>query len=252
MAMQSSIKTFSNSACLGNWFEDRIQQESPEGRIIADYGYKIFDTDASRTWGVHKDDDHKYSRAQNLKKLQENVAHGGFAMAQQSTFQESIADRKSSAPEEGFGAILPKATADAEKHFTSNSQYAFGTTKRESTTMKTKKNEIFAGSKKPVKEKGNQPKSLSGEVWKDDPDPKNSTLAQRAWMYGEDPAIHYKLNGYPVLKPEDIANATLPIGEHHNKAYNPQGNFKRVALLTKCSDVGGSSRRPGENVWMDV
>lgn len=46
--------TYSNSVCLGNWFEDRVQKASGKkgGRIIADYGYRIFDTDASRTWGI--------------------------------------------------------------------------------------------------------------------------------------------------------------------------------------------------------
>jgi len=173
-------------------------------------------------------------------------------MAQPSTYHESVLDRRCEAPESGFGAVLPEATPDPEVHMKSSSQHATGVPKRESSTLKAKKEfNVFAGTKKIRSWKREMPKSLSGEVFKDGEDPKDSTLAQRAWMYGEDPAIHYKLNGYPVLKDEDIQNATLPIGEHYNKAYDPYANNKRVASLTKCSDVGGSSRRQGQNIWMD-
>jgi len=159
--------------------------------------------------------------------------------------------RRSEAPESGFGSVLPEATPDPEIHMMSNSEHAFGVAKRQSSTLQAKKLEDFAGTKKPKKEFNTQPTSLSGEVWKEGDDPKDSTLAQRAWMYCEDPAIHYKVNGYPVLRPEDVQNATLPLGEDFNEPYNPKGNFKRVASLTKCSDVGGSNRRHGQNVWMD-
>ena len=120
--------TYSNSVCLGNWFEDKIQKQAKGGRIIADYGYKIFDTDASRSWGINADDElgEKRSRAQQLKILHSQREKGGFCMAQHKTYAESVIERRSNAPEEGFGAILPPAAREPEKLFRTCNQFAFG------------------------------------------------------------------------------------------------------------------------------
>ena len=260
----SGTKAYSNTVCLGNWFEDRIQSDKKKTtkntRIIADYGYRIFDTDASRTWGMGLNEgkgnsNSKKSRAEALLavSLAKKKGGGGFDMAQGFTYQDSIKDRKSSIPEEGFGALLPKEKIHEVMDMKSTNQYSYGDSVRQSSTVLKKLKSAdapFCGNKAVKKIKGNQPLGLSGEVWKDGSDPQNSTLAQRAWMYGEDPAIHYKLNGYPVLLQKDIEQTGLEIGT--NKSYNPNGNFKRVATLTKCNDVMGSNSRQGENVWMDM
>ena len=68
-------------------------------------------------------------------------------------------------------------------------------------------------------------------------------------MYGQDPAIKFKLKGYPVLKPEDIEQTGLAIG--HGREYDGNGNFRRVAKLTKCSDVSGQNSKFGRNIYMD-
>ena len=255
----SHVKSYSNNVCLGNWFEDRVQARSGRnGRVIADYGCRIFETDSQVSWGQHADHgSHGPSRAQKLKSLQtSNGLNGpldvGFRQAQRGTYDESVATRLSAAPETGFGSILPPAAPDPPPLSLSCNQYSYGVPGRTNQTYESLKRSPaapFAGQGKPVKVKSNQPRGLSGEVWKDGSDPQNSTLAQRAWMYGEDPAIKYKLNGYPVLRPEDVEQASVALGVR--APYNPEGDFKRRAKITKCSDVRGSNNRPGLNIWMD-
>mmetsp|Transcript_22013 Transcript_22013/g.41392 ORF Transcript_22013/g.41392 Transcript_22013/m.41392 type:complete len:255 (+) Transcript_22013:131-895(+) len=250
--------TYSNSVCLGNWFEDRVQKQqgSKGGRIIADYGYRIFDTDASRTWGIKEEIPTKRSRAQQLKHLADQKAAGGFLMAQHKTYHESVENRVGKAPEEGFGSILPAMAKEKEVNFKTNNQFAMGDQKRESQTQKKAKyatNAVFAGmGGKKVKVRDNQPKGLSGEVWNGSTtDPQKSTLAQRSWMYGQDPAIKFKLKGYPVLKPEDIEQTGLAMPSQDALQYDGNKNFKRVAKLTKCSDVAGQNAKFGRNIFMD-
>ena len=114
-------------------------------------------------------------------------------------------------------------------------------------------NAVFAGmGGKKVKVRDNQPKGLSGEVWNGSTtDPQKSTLAQRSWMYGQDPAIKFKLKGYPVLKPEDIEQTGLAMPSQDALQYDGNKNFKRVAKLTKCSDVAGQNAKFGRNIFMD-
>jgi len=90
--------TYSNSVCLGNWFEDRVQKSSTGPRVLSDYGYRIFDTDASRSWGLAAENGENEgskvrSRAMVLKKLAGMKREGGFCMAQQKTYHESVSER---------------------------------------------------------------------------------------------------------------------------------------------------------------
>ena len=214
-------------------------------------------TDASRSWGVAKtDDDGKRSRARVLKKLADDRMNGGFMMAQKKTYHESVKERKSKAPENGFEAILPPASSDPSPDFRTNNEYAFGVGKRMSTTLRKKQHSdtaTFAGGRGKVKVKNEQDRGLSGEVWQDGDDPRNNTMVQRAWQYGQDPAIRYKLNGYPVLRPEDVECTGLQVGEHerNNTSYDPEKSYRRVAKITKCSDADAQSRKYGRNVYMD-
>jgi hypothetical protein len=229
------MTAYNHNVCLGNWFEDRVQgaSEQKQGkRVIVDYGYRIFETDAARTWGKNPKDEAENKVNTRARRLERFHSSGGvFKMAQPSTYDESTVKRVSSrVPEDGFEAILPPASQSIELHAKSNNQYAFGLAPRESQTAIRRlkaPDAHFAGSKPIKREKSNQPQGLSGEVWKDGSDPQNSTLTQRAWMYAQDPAIHYKLNGYPVLKPEDVECTGLQIGSEHLKSYDPNANYRR-------------------------
>ena len=46
-------------------------------------------------------------------------------------------------------------------------------------------------------ERGVQCSGLSGEILRLNEDPATNTLAQRSWLYADDPALHYRLNGTP-------------------------------------------------------
>ena len=111
----------------------------------------------------------------------------------------------------------------------------------------------YAGQSPKKKPRDNQPKSLSGEVWNGSTsDPQKSTLAQRSWMYCTDPAIRYKLAGYPVLRPEDVERTGLAVGEANELAdYDSEANHRRVATITKCSDERAQKARHGTHVYMD-
>mmetsp|Transcript_15491 Transcript_15491/g.30925 ORF Transcript_15491/g.30925 Transcript_15491/m.30925 type:complete len:255 (+) Transcript_15491:127-891(+) len=251
--------TYSNSVCLGNWFEDRIQKKAQGGRIIADYGYRIFDTDASRSWGNPLDKvavATKLSRAQKLKELASQKASGGFCMAQKNTYHESVADRRGKAPEEGFEAILPPSAKEPEKNFKTNNQFAMGEASRTSASSLralSTSSAHYAGQSPKKKPRSNQPKSLSGEVWNGSTsDPQKSTLAQRSWMYCMDPAVRYKLSGYPVLSPSDVERTGLAVGEENElKDYDPEASHRRVATITKCSDERAQGARRGRHIFMD-
>jgi len=125
-----------------------------------------------------------------------------------------------------------------------------------SETMKKKQytnSAVFAGMTVVKKVKDAQDRGLSGEVWQDGDDPRNNTIVQRAWMYGKDPAIKHKLAGYPVLRQKDIECTGLQVGEHerNNTSYDPEKNYRRVAKITKCSDIDGQNRKYGRNIYMD-
>jgi hypothetical protein len=59
-------------------------------------------------------------------------------------------------------------------------------------------------------------------------DPKQNTLAQKSWLYVDDAAVNYKINGFPkaipvtdrsLVLPSDINTEVPPIHwNHHRKA----------------------------------
>jgi hypothetical protein len=253
---------YNNAVCLGNWFEDRVQgPNSGTSRVLCDYGVRIYETDSQfqarkTAAAIDKTVSAERNRGKALKRLADSKSSGGFAMAQAKTYHDSVVDRISSKPETGFKALLPPKSQEQMVDMTSCNHHAYGNPGRESSTAKKAlraSDATFAGQGKP---KGPKAKAdnmkLAGEVWQGGDDPQKNTLSQRAWMYGPDAAIQYKLNGYPALRPEDVECTGFQVGSEHERPYNPNGNFKRVAKITKASDPMGSNNRTGKNIWMDM
>ena len=274
------VRSYSNTVHLGNWFEDKLQTPSQStSRVLCDYGVREYTTDNMHTAevtakaregergggsnGSNSERNSERNRGEGMKRLaraaRNNGGKGGFRMAQANTFSEAVIKRVGSAPETGFDSLLPETSGKSVAEFGSCSRDAYGVPPRLSVTSSNalrSSTAPFAGQGKPakVKDYNNTPKSLSGEVWKDGDDPQKSTLAQRAWMYGEDPAIHYKLCGFPKLDINTLPRTGFPIGEKKGDGkdgYRPGASYKRVAKLTKCSDVQGQNAKFGTNVWMD-
>jgi len=174
-------------------------------------------------------------------------------MAQAKTYHDSVIERKSTRPESGFKAMLPPQTVVAPHEFTSCNQHSYGNPGRASSTAAKKLKDsdaVFAGQGKPkTKKPAAANMKLAGEVWKDGSDPQKSTLAQRSWMYQVDPAIQFKLKGCPEIK--NLEMTGFPVGSEFDAPYNPNGNYRRVAKITKCSDAIGNNARQGKNIWMD-
>ncbi len=63
------------------------------------------------------------------------------------------------------------------------------------------------------------------------PDPKNNTLVQKSWLYCQDPALAYKINGVPKAAPVTDRSITLPTELAGGKSQF-QWNNPRKAILT--------------------
>lgn len=78
------------------------------------------------------------------------------------------------------------------------------------------------------KEKGVSTSGLSGERLLLSDDPRTNTLAQRAWLYTDDPALQVKIAGRPKVQlTADITQMSLQIGnpevddDNHADKHNP-------------------------------
>eukprot|EP01038_Epipyxis_sp_PR26KG_P006285 gene6285-8653_t len=79
-------------------------------------------------------------------------------------------------------------------------------------------------------EKGLSTSGLIGERLLLSSDSKLNTLAQRSWLYDEDPALNYKINGKPeAYMPNDVSLAIG--GDITNKPFDGW-NYQRRAVLT--------------------
>eukprot|EP01031_Cornospumella_fuschlensis_P028927 gene28927-34908_t len=73
------------------------------------------------------------------------------------------------------------------------------------------------------KEKGVSTSGLSGERLLLSDDPRTNTLAQRAWLYTDDPALQIKIAGRPKVKlTPEITQMSLQIGNPEDDDENPQ------------------------------
>lgn len=79
-------------------------------------------------------------------------------------------------------------------------------------------------------EKGVSTSGLLGERLMLDDEPKRNTLAQKSWLYSQDAALAYKINGVPRAPPVTDRSITLPCELNGDR---PQThNTRRLAVLT--------------------
>lgn len=66
------------------------------------------------------------------------------------------------------------------------------------------------------KEKGIAASGLLGEQLNISMEPSKNTFVQRTWLYDDDKALYYKVNGIPKLDAEDMENG-LKIGKNEDE-----------------------------------
>ena len=80
-------------------------------------------------------------------------------------------------------------------------------------------------------EKGTKASGLLGERLQLDPEPRINSLVQRSWMYCQDPALKYKINGIPVATmPNDVS---LAIGYNPNATNSISDNRSNETVKTE-------------------
>lgn len=78
-------------------------------------------------------------------------------------------------------------------------------------------------------------------------EPKRNTLAQKSWLYSEDAALAYKINGVPTAPPVTDRSITLPC---ELNGFRPQTHSaRRLALLT--GDLKTRTGRARAGVFLD-
>jgi hypothetical protein len=100
----------------------------------------------------------------------------------------------------------------------------------------------------PRMEKGISPSGLLGEQLNLTENSSRNSLCQRSWLYCEDPAVNYKINGVPkAYMPNDVS---LNIGNFNEfESYKAGKHYGRKAVLTGDPLSKAGSRRAG--VFMD-
>jgi hypothetical protein len=96
-------------------------------------------------------------------------------------------------------------------------------------------------------DRGVSTSGLLGERLNDGDDVSRNSIVQRSWLYNDDPALGYKLNGKPeAVMPNDVS---LPIGEDSSNIVQPGWVHGRKAVLTGDPLSKSGSQRAG--IFMD-
>lgn len=107
---------------------------------------------------------------------------------------------------------------------------------------------IAAGRSGTRTERGVSTSGLLGERLMLTEDPKWNTMAQKSWLYSDDPALMYKINGVPRARPVTDRSLTLPC-ELLNDIPQSSWNNHRRAILT--GDLSTSTGRMRAGVFLD-
>lgn len=107
-------------------------------------------------------------------------------------------------------------------------------------------------------EKGTKASGLLGERLQLAPEPRINSLVQRSWMYCEDPALKYKINGLPIAKmPNDVSLAVgydpnAPITDNRSNE-TVKADWKWDHFRSSSITAGPTSRYcgGGKRVFMD-
>lgn len=96
-------------------------------------------------------------------------------------------------------------------------------------------------------DKGVATSGLLGERLNNGNDVSRNSIVQRSWLYNDDPALGYKLNGKPeAFMPNDVS---LPIGEDPSNIVQPGWVHGRMAVLTGDPLSKAGAQRAG--IFMD-
>jgi len=99
-------------------------------------------------------------------------------------------------------------------------------------------------------ERGVSTSGLLGERLMTSEEPKKNTLAQKSWLYHDDPAVQYKLHGGPESRPVRDLSLRLP-GEDYSMSgpnYPITGHGRRAILTGDLYTKTGQLRA---GVFMD-
>jgi hypothetical protein len=98
-------------------------------------------------------------------------------------------------------------------------------------------------------EKGVSTSGLLGERLMTDSDPRRNTAAQKTWLYNDDPALSYKINGVPRSAVVKDRSLSLPSEVAADCPESVNHNYRRHALIT--GDLSTRSGRARAGVFLD-
>lgn len=232
-----ALKSFTHDCLNDNWFEERA---TPLNGVIGDYKERCFDTTHKGAYVGEQSKVLGATRASRMKALVQTKGTGALAMSQLETYSHVTADRTTSAPEVGFGALLASSrAAEAERHMKTSSEVAYGARKRVTATekklLKQPDAPVALGRGGARNERGISTSGAIGEVFKEGHDPQHNTAVQRSWVYQPDPMLKVKFEGMPDAPQHDSTSLAL----NHNTAFNPNASHAKSRSITGHFDHVG-------------
>lgn len=171
--------------------------------------------------------------------------------------------RQVTAPEAGFGAVLPRHLSDHNRrYFVTTAQAFFGKPNATSAAPATPPQEakLYQTTNQAFYETGGLPKQqaagttvragymslkdgtkpdlLTGEPWRRHPDPQHNSKVQRTWLYSHDAGIKAREQGTPPPLSDQDNELSLPLG---------RGDYNKRTLSLEP----GAYRRMRQDVTMN-